>query len=141
MVAQTHAVTPFDDHPGRLAGSESMGNVETDSALALVERLELELLSPAVRSSAERIQSLLHSDFMEYGASGRVWSRDAMVEALTADPQVIGIPTEIDTARLAHDVILVTYRIAGPRPTLRSSVWIRSGDSWQLRFHQGSVIG
>ena len=37
--------------------------------------------------------------------------------------------------RLAQDVVLLTYRTEGSR---RSSVWVRSAGSWQVRFHQGT---
>jgi hypothetical protein len=37
-------------------------------------------------------------------------------------------------------VIQVTFTITGPRPSLRSSIWIRGTDShWLMRFHQGTI--
>jgi len=43
-----------------------------DEELAEVAGLEM-LLQPQVRNDPERLLSLLHPDFSEYGSSGRVW--------------------------------------------------------------------
>ena len=58
--------------------------------LAEVVRRERQLLDPAVRARADQVETLLHPDFVEYGASGRVWDRAAIIAALVADPQVSG---------------------------------------------------
>ena len=44
-------------------------------------RLEQRLLDPAVRARPDLVAALLHPDFLEYGASGRVWDRAAVVAA------------------------------------------------------------
>ena len=41
--------------------------------------------------------------------------------------------------RLAPSVVLLTYRAtADGVATLRSSIWRRAGDCWQMMFHQGT---
>ena len=47
--------------------------------------------------------------------------------------------------QLAPNAVLLTYRSAHRRSdgslekhTLRSSVWLKSGSQWQLRYHQGT---
>jgi len=112
-----------------------------DGSLEEVLRLERLLLDRAVRSEGGRLEALLHPDFLEHGASGRVWDRDAVVKALPADPGVSGVAFGFLPVRLSDDVVLLTYRIDGPRPTLRSSVWVRDESSgWRLRFHQGTRV-
>ena len=106
--------------------------------LTEVVALERELLDPAVRSSAEQTLKLLHRDYVEYGASGRVWDRAAIVSALVQDSGVSGEGTDFTPVRLADDVILLTYRIVGDAGSLRSSVWVRDASRWQVRFHQGT---
>lgn len=114
---------------------------EHDGDLDDVVRLEQLLLSPDVRARADRVAALLHPDFVEHGASGRVWDRDSVVEALPADPGVVGEAGDFVPARLAEDVVLLTYRIRGPRETTRSSVWVRGGAAgWRMRFHQGTLV-
>ena len=102
---------------------------------------EQALLDQSVRSSADRLRQLIHPDFVEYGASGRVWDRDAMIAALLATPAVSGPASDFHPVALADDVVLLTYRIHGPRPSLRSSVWINHPDfGWRIRFHQGTAL-
>ena len=112
-----------------------------DPDLAEVIRRERLLLDPANRSDSALVTSLLHPDYVEYGASGKVWDRPAAVEALRADPAVPDPATDFDAAKLAADVVLVTFRIHGVSDSLRSSVWVREGSSdWRLRFHQGTPV-
>jgi len=106
---------------------------------ALVEELERELLGPLVRGDIGRTAVLLHPDFMEFGSSGRVWTRDAMMMALEEDP---GERTDIEIMgadRIGTGAVLLTYRsFARSGTTLRSSLWVLDGGRWRLRFHQGT---
>ena len=111
----------------------------TEADLREVVERELSLLEPEVRRDAERVLALLHPDFLEHGASGRVWSR----ESITAVTGGTGSPieaTELQTRYLGADAVLVTYRSREPgREALRSSVWLRDPDAgWLLLFHQGT---
>jgi len=107
--------------------------------LAEVVRREQLLLDPGVRAAADRVQELLHPDFVEHGASGRVWNRAAVTAAPGADPEVSGEATGFSPVALAQDVVLLTYRIEGPAGSLRSSVWVHDpAAGWRLRFHQGT---
>jgi ribonuclease HI len=108
--------------------------------LAAVTAFEQELLDPVCRADAGRLRDLLHPDFREHGASGRVWTLDTIVADLTASPATGVRATDLQAHRLAEDVVLVTYRTAGDRPALRSSVWVRGTTGrWRLRFHQGTL--
>ncbi len=110
---------------------------ETDEEI--VARLERELLEPAVRSDAARVAELLHPEFEEIGRSGRLWGRDAIVQAL-ADEESETVELEVlGTQVVADGVILLTGRTTDARGgSLRSSLWQRSGGRWRLRFHQGT---
>ena len=110
---------------------------------AEVVRRELLLLDPEVRSDLSRVRALLHPDFVEFGASGRIWDTATLVEALAAsrEPLGQGAAVDLDPVSLTVDTVLLTYRVDDPaRPSVRSSVWLRgdSGD-WLLRFHQGTL--
>ncbi|MGN6688708.1 MAG: DUF4440 domain-containing protein [Actinomycetales bacterium] len=110
-----------------------------DADLLEVIRREKLLLDPALRASAEDVTALLHPDFVEFGASGRVWDRASIVSALAEDPTVSGESTDFRTAPLADNVVLLTYRVTGEPGSLRSSVWVRDANAgWRLRFHQGT---
>ena len=116
-----------------------MTNDEAETA-AVVE-LERLLLRPDVRADRQQVEVLLHQDFQEIGASGRVWNRETIVDALVGDPAAPGAAEAFTPARLAEDVVLLTYRVSGEAGSLRSSLWVRdSASGWQLRFHQGTRI-
>jgi len=108
-------------------------------------KLEEALLDPAVRRDAARLHALLAPDFVEFGASGRVLDRAAIVESLARETPVRRALTDFAARSLAPDLILATYRIArldaaGSRAggSLRSSLWARREQGWQLLFHQGT---
>jgi|SRR5450631_571349 len=119
---------------------DDMGGTEDR---AEVMRRELLLLDPVVRADPGRVRRLLHPDFVEFGASGRIWDGKAIVEALAADSAPVQRrAVDLVPVRLSVDTILLTYRIDDlERASLRSSVWLRKTDGeWLLRFHQGTSI-
>lgn len=105
----------------------------------VVERLERELLEPSVRADASRVAALLHPDFAEIGRSGRLWGRDALVEALAEDgapPRDLAL---VSAERIGADAMLLTMRTADARGSaLRSSLWLRTDGRWRLRFQQAT---
>ncbi len=110
------------------------------SVLTEVVSHEERLLDPECRADAACLRGLLHPDFLEYGASGRVWTRDGVLQGLAADPTLDGTGANFTATPLADDVVLVTFRLTGGQLTsLRSSIWVRCEDGqWRVRFHQGT---
>jgi hypothetical protein len=113
-----------------------------DADVAVVVRLELELLDPAIRADPAAVRARLHPAFREVGASGRFWDLGTTASALAGegDEQPIDA-SDLESFRLAPEVILLTYstRRAG-RTARRSSIWTRSVGQWQLRYHQGTLV-
>jgi hypothetical protein len=103
--------------------------------------LEESLLQPDLRKS-NRLVELLADDFVEFGSSGRVYTRRDLVEALQAETPVVQTTSEFKAVMLGPDAALLTYvtrlEATPPRYTLRSSVWKRNGDAWQMVFHQAT---
>lgn len=117
--------------------------MSTDEACSEVIRLERQLLDPEVRRQPDLVRALLHPEFVEFGASGRVWNAESIIDALaSAKTSEEMTATDFMAVSLAVDVILLTFKTENTgRTCLRSSVWIRSeGDKWHLRFHQGTII-
>lgn len=110
-----------------------------DRILEAVKKLELEISSPEVRSSARKISALLHDDFEEFGKSGRRFTKADIVEELPSwDYQKIEI-RNMALVRLSAGTVLVKYQTeAGGALSNRSSIWVKGGDSWQMIFHQGT---
>ncbi len=124
----------------------TMSSISKSVAAALL-RSETQLLDPAFRRDRSRVAALLALDFIEIGASGRVWSREAILDQLATEDYMPPILEDFACHPIEANVVLVTYRTvrtdaaSGCRETtLRSSLWIRQAESepWTLRFHQGT---
>lgn len=117
----------------------------TAEELATLRRLEEELWREETRFDRARMEELLAADFMEFGRSGRVYSR-ADTLAVPRRPIDIVLPLPEFRARLlAPDVAQVTYNSVVMYDSeveygRRSSIWTRSPVGWQLRFHQGTAF-
>jgi hypothetical protein len=115
-------------------------DVSTDGLRAELLRLELAVARRDWPALPDGCDGVLHPDFHETGASGRWWTRDAMLAALAGaeatDVAIEGFEVEV----LADGVVLATYETTGERPARRASVWARDGARWRLRFHQGTPL-
>lgn len=115
--------------------------------LSQLQALEVELHHPDVRRSRERLEQLLHPDFYEVGRSGRTYTRDTVIDQLTAEQSQPIMESEAFTLlELAPGVALLTYRSAFADPerglsyhALRSSLWLKTSNGWQMRYHQGTA--
>lgn len=92
----------------------------------------------------DNLRRIIHEDYMEYGASGKIYHREdewQYLLHLDADR-----PIEImDFHReyIKEDVILVHYRskhLDKQKEALRTSVWVKTDEGWKIRFHQGTWI-
>lgn len=97
-------------------------------------------MDPAFRRNREAVSALLAEDFCEFGSSGRIWSRETILDLLATEDYPSSPAVEDFTLQLlAPDIVLVTYRTVRPQQsTLRSSVWKRNKTGWQVLFHQGT---
>jgi hypothetical protein len=123
----------------------STGKNELGEIATLLLRFEQSLLDPAVRRNAAKVSALLAQDFVEIGASGRMWTREQIIDLLASehfDPPAI---ENFECRQIAEGVVLATYRAVRTEPTthsrsvsLRSSLWTNESGVWLLRFHQGT---
>jgi ribonuclease HI len=109
----------------------------------VIVRLEKSLLTPEVRGDASRLAELLHPDFEEIGATGRLWDRDTTIQALTDSPESGSeIAAVLEVARVAADALLLVFETSGVHGlTRRSSLWLKTATGWRLRFQQGTPLG
>ena len=56
-----------------------------EAAATELKRLELLLMNPAIRRDRVRVAGLLAEDFGEFGSSGRVWTREMMLQTAARD--------------------------------------------------------
>jgi hypothetical protein len=120
----------------------------TDSQAQLKElllKLEQRLMDVVFREDRAQISALLAEDFREFGSSGRVWSRDDILTP-SGTPQPAPLVEDFTINSIVPELVQGTYRtlrtIPGGKPqaALRSSLWIRRGDKWQMLFRQGTKI-
>jgi hypothetical protein len=113
-----------------------------------LRQLEEHLLDPTVRRDSKAVASYLTDDFLEFGGSGRVFDKAAILEDLTDEPpRPPSLLSDFKTRELAPNVILATYkatrRNAAGEPigqSWRSSIWTHVDGRWQITFHQGTPI-
>ena len=110
-----------------------------------IRRLEEQLLNP-VHSRLESVEKLLADDFLEIGASGRIYDKKRALQALLVKPSGHCSMIDFSMRHLTRDVVLVTYRTMrqdssqnSPVHSLRSSIWKHIDDRWQMIFHQGTL--
>jgi ribonuclease HI len=119
----------------QLALFDELAMDESDEEIVL--RQERALLTDAVRADVAELGVLLHPDFLEIGRSGRVWSRDDTALSPSGDRSAMVELVSLD--RLSADAMLLVFRATDARgSTIRSSLWLRDGGRWRLRFHQGT---
>jgi hypothetical protein len=109
-----------------------------------LRRLEEGLLQPLVRKNPQEVSALLADDFLEFGSSGRVFDKAAIIAELATEVSRPGTRmADFEMEMLSPVIALVRYRTilrdaAGVKQALRSSIWIHRDGRWQMKFHQGT---
>jgi hypothetical protein len=103
---------------------------------------EMEMLDPEARRDPARMRELLHDEFVEFGSTGRVYNKRAVLDMLKGEKRSEVVIREFAVRQLASDTALVTYRSVGEsgQEARRSSVWLRTDGTWKMAFHQGTRI-
>jgi len=113
----------------------------TEDLEAHLIELELRLQNSSTRKDAAVVSELLADDFREFGASGRIWDRAAILAELSNEVPYKIVSEDFECKRLSSELALLTYVSSTPtRRALRSSLWRLEGDRWRVIFHQGTVI-
>ncbi|MCX7710846.1 MAG: DUF4440 domain-containing protein [Clostridia bacterium] len=110
-----------------------------------LRKLEEKLLKPEFRKSLDELDALIADDFTEFGSSGRMYDRQEMIDALQGSQAFQAQIFDFQVKLLSADVALATYRIVqrseggkNIKYSLRSSIWKKNRDKWQIVFHQGT---
>lgn len=115
--------------------------------LQTLQTLEMALHQPGVRHDPQQVAALLHDDFMEFGRSGTIYHKPGILVSLSAEAPICMHSQDYTLKLLADGLALLTYRAAQwadeqrtqlVRHSLRSSIWRRSEEQWQMVFHQGT---
>jgi hypothetical protein len=85
-------------------------------------------------------------EFWEVGASGRRYSREAVLDELErrfASPhEDVWETSDFRCQRLAVGVYLMTYTLLqdAKRQTRRATIWKKIESGWKIVFHQGTMV-
>jgi hypothetical protein len=108
-------------------------------------RLEQLLALAGKRPTRDELERYIANDFVEYGASGRIWTKQSVIEAMRTWPVEEREIVDFSVRTLSNSVVLVTYKstrqgehFGTQRTSLRASIWRQNGKSWELLFHQGT---
>lgn len=109
-----------------------------------LRQLEESLWRRETRCDPQYMRSITTEELFEFGRSGRVYSRDDLLDIPDQDIPAT-LPLQGFTVHdVAADVALVTYvselQLTALELANRSSLWVRQGGRWRLRFHQGTPI-
>ncbi len=119
------------------------GGSESNLSALKQELLELEiaLLQPAVRHNREALAALLDDDFREFGSSGRIYTKQAVIDALQKESELHFSIRDFRVAAVQDGVMLATYTASSAAgASLRSSLWVMREARWQMLFHQGTRL-
>ena len=101
---------------------------------------------PEYGTSRADFERMTAPDFWEVGASGRRYTREAVLAELEhrySAPYSDDLIAEgFACRRLSGEVYLLTYNLLQDkvRRTRRTTIWQRTADGWQIVFHQGTLI-
>lgn len=110
---------------------------------AVFRALEEELWREESRFERNRMEELIAPDFVEFGGSGNIHDRRAMLAVNRAPIKAMLPLPDFNARRLAEDVVQPTSNSIVENNGVvqhrrRSSIWTRSAAGWVIRLHQGT---
>jgi hypothetical protein len=101
---------------------------------------------PEFGASRADFDNLMVDDYWETGASGRRYSRAAILDELdkrfSAPHEGVWETSGFHCRQLSADTYLLTYTLLqdNVRLTRRSTIWQRTSDGWKIVYHQGTIV-
>lgn len=95
------------------------------------------------RADFERMTA---ENFWETGASGRRYSRAAVLDELdrrySAEYSDVWETSDFHCRRLSENVYLLTYTLLQnkQRRTRRATIWSSTPEGWKIVYHQGTIV-
>jgi hypothetical protein len=121
-----------------------MPSDDPDAVLSALREREPLLHREPAGAVRDRLGALITDDFWEVGASGRVYGREEVLDAVVAresDAPGAWVLEELAVRPLGGDAWLATYLLhQGRRITRRATVWRHDGERWVALYHQGTLV-
>ena len=97
----------------------------------------------AVGAGREVFEAMTSADYWEVGASGRVYTRDFVIDTLVdryiSPHEDAWAINDFEVRQLAERVWLATYELdQDGQLSRRATVWRRSESGWIAQYHQGT---
>jgi hypothetical protein len=96
------------------------------------------------------LEELIAEDYFEVGGSGRIYSRERVIETVVdrydrEEPAVEYKVEDFAVREISAQIFLATYTLSQPdghetRVTRRSTIWTNAAGRWQVVYHQGTVV-
>lgn len=101
--------------------------------------LEEGMWRPETRGDREWMDRHLSPHFVEFGQSGRRYTRQEIIDVDVPDFVAVLPLKDLAMRHLGRVHVLVTYQseMDGLRAN-RASIWRSTPDGWQMEFHQGT---
>ena len=116
----------------------------SEADIAALRTLEESLWRAETRFDVEYMDKILTPDFFEFGRSGRIYNREEILAASGEEIRATFPLKDFTVHEVEKNVALVTYVSEVTFESLeignRSSLWIKTPDGWNLRFHQGTAV-
>lgn len=109
-----------------------------------IQQLELKLLHTNWQKTSDQLESLLAPEFEEISHNGQVSSRPEVIHwLLSKNPNDKWSLTNFKIKILSPDLVLAIYHAkkidnTNSNGSIRSSIWQRDANGWNLLFHQAS---
>jgi hypothetical protein len=138
-------VSLTDPDANRVRVAETLSGRDVDEQLgsgtvARLTALELAMWADETRGDRAWMDAHLTDDFIEFGCSGRSWTRADTLEQEVGT--IDATLSDVSVRAIGRDAALVTYVSEQPRGVAnRASLWRREGGRWLLAFHQGTPAG
>lgn len=85
----------------------------------------------------------LHDGFLECGRSGLLWNKAATIEALLGYSSNRNIIIYNFRCEQIHESVWLAHYVTKEEPEkayFRTSIWIKEGPTFKMRFHQASPL-
>jgi hypothetical protein len=106
--------------------------------------LEESLWRSETRFDPEYMERILSPDFLEFGRSGRVFTREEILQTPYMEVRCKLPLHNFKVHALSQEIVLTTYisevLYEEWEYANRSSIWMKTKLGWQIRFHQGTPV-
>jgi predicted RNase H-like HicB family nuclease len=119
---------------------------ELQGVLAELSRREPIFHRPEFGTTRADFERMTEEDYWETGASGRRYSRQAVLDGLEERFSVphadVWETRDFHCRRLSENTYLLTYTLLQDhqRLTRRATIWRSTADGWKIVYHQGTIV-